>query len=343
MGRYPWPVISRPIPVEVLDAAHARRRARQAGDWEEADRQRSLIEAAGWTVVDRGFDFALRPAHPPDVVDGQSVRYGASERVPSRLAEPATAAATVVIRATDHPAELARLLDQLRQTAPAGTQVVIVADAPSEAQAASLEDPRGPAAAPIGGALVEVVWMASRVGQAAALNAGIRRALGVVVILLDAGVELLGDALSPLVRALDDPSVAVAGGWGSVSGNARRFTAAPPGEVDVVGGACLAFRRADYLARGPLDEHFRVPHRLGVWWSFVLRDEGAERPPRRAIRVPGLPIADHEPDPDTGAGPEETRQAKRNSYRVSDRFGGRVELLSGDTPLHPARRAGSHP
>lgn len=329
---------SRPIPAEVLDAAHARRLARQAGDWEEADRLRAAIEAAGWKVIDRGIDFALRPAHPPDVIDEHGVRYGASERVPSRLDEPVTATATVVVRATERPDALARLLDELRRTAPAGTQVVVVADAPSDAQAAALDDRPGPAAIPIGGKPVEVIRMAGPVGAAAALNAGIRRAVGGVIIVLDAGAELLGDVVSPLVRALADPSVAVAGGWGSVSRDARRFTPAPPGDVDVIDGPCLAFRRADYAARGPLDEHFRHRHGLDAWWSLVLRDEGTERPPRRAVRLAGLPITGHVPDAGTPAGPDEARETKRNSYRVSDRFGGRADLLSAST--NPDRRAG---
>ncbi len=313
----------------MLDAAHTRRLARQAGDWEEADRLRAVIEAAGWKVIDRGIDFALHPAHPPDVVDAHGVRYGASERVPSRLDEPANAAATVLVRATDHPAELARLLDELRRTAPAGTQVVVVADAPSDAQAAALEDPAGPAAPPIGGSPAEIVRMASRVGQAAALNAGIRRALGGVVIIVDESVELGGDIVSPLVSALDDPSVVVAGGWGSVSRDARRFAAAPPGDVDVIDGACLAFRRADYIARGPLDEHFHRPHGLDAWWSLVLRDEGPERPPRRALCLAGLPLARRGLGAGPPVAPDEAREVKRNSYRVSDRFGGRRDLLSG--------------
>ena len=58
-------------------------------DWAEADRLREEIEAAGWKVVDRGTDFALSPAAPPDVEDDVGVRYGASANVPSRLDEPA--------------------------------------------------------------------------------------------------------------------------------------------------------------------------------------------------------------------------------------------------------------
>jgi hypothetical protein len=60
------------IPDEVLEAAHARARAREARDWPEADRLKAEIEAAGWKVVDRGTDFALSPARPADVTDGGS-------------------------------------------------------------------------------------------------------------------------------------------------------------------------------------------------------------------------------------------------------------------------------
>ena len=44
-----------------------------------------------------------------------------------------------------------------------------------------------------------------------------RRAGAPVVVLLDTSVEPTGDVVTPLVRALDDPTVAVVGGWGIVS------------------------------------------------------------------------------------------------------------------------------
>ena len=55
--------------------------------------------------------------------------------MPSRLDEPATGAATVVLLATDWPDDLARALAGIRAHAPDGTSVVVVGDAPSEAQA----------------------------------------------------------------------------------------------------------------------------------------------------------------------------------------------------------------
>jgi len=310
------------IPDEVLTAAHERASARAARDWATADRLRSEIEAAGWTIVDRGTDFALSPATPPDVDEGARVRYGASRNVPSRLDEPEVGPATVVLIATDWPADLERALAGLRASSPDGASIVVVADAPSAEQEAALvvrDDVLDD---------TEVVWTSERLGHAAATNVGVRRATGPVVVLMDTSVEATGDVVTPLLRALDDPLVAVAGGWGITSRDMRSFEDAPPGDVDAVQGYLLAFRRADYLARGPLDERFRFYRNLDIWWSLVLRDEGEGVEPRRAVAVGDLPAVRHEHRGWASLTDEErTRQSKRNFYRIIDRFGARRDLL----------------
>jgi hypothetical protein len=315
--------VTRPrIPEAVLSAAHERAQARAAHDWDTADRLRAEIEAAGWTIVDRGTDFALSPSAPPDVADAGRVRYGASRNVPSRLEEPPAGVATVVLIATDWPADLQRARDGLRRGTPEGTSVVVAADAPSEEQSAALDSLDGSDG-------VEVVWTSERLGHAAALNAGIRRASGPVVALLDTSVEPTGDVVTPLVRALDDPSVAVAGGWGLTSRDLRTFDAAPAGDVDAIEGYCLAFRRSDYVERGPLDERFRFYRNLDIWWSLVLRDEGQGEPPRRAVAI-DLPAIRHEHRGWTSVSEDDrNRQSKRNFYRIIDRFGSRRDLLIG--------------
>jgi hypothetical protein len=297
-------------PDEVRELARTRSTARAARDWATADRLKEQIEAAGWKLVDRGTDFTLVPAHPPDVVaaDGH-IRYGWSGSVPSRLAEPPTTIATVVMRMAGRPDLVAEALTGLRAHAPGPTQVVAVVDDPATHLVSSAID--------------EVVET-EPAGHAAGLNAGIRRATGGIVVLLDPSVEIVGDVVAQLVDALGDPTVAASGAFGLTSNDLRRFSAAPAGEVTALEDALIAFRRADYVERGPLDERFRLPGSTGTWWSLVLRDEGPERPARRALALE-LPVRRNPAEP--GPGGNDERLAKRDFYRVLDRFGGRRDLL----------------
>ncbi len=205
---------------------------------------------------------------------------------------------------------------------------------PSAEQAEALEAIE--AREPSDGLPVEVVWTSERLGHATALDVGLRRATAPIVIVLDTSVEPGGDIVTPLAHALDDPTVAVAGGWGIVSADLRTFEDAPPGDVDAIEGYLLAFRRDDVLGRGPLDEHFRFYRNLDIWWSLVLRDEGEGTLPRRAVSLAGLPAVRHEHRgyaslPDA----ERDRQSKRNFYRIIDRFGSRRDLLTGAAPIRP--------
>jgi len=330
-------VTRRRIPDEILSAAHARAAARAAGEWDEADRLRAQIEAAGWKIADRGTDFALTPAAPADIAEGERIRYGSSTSVPARWEDPAIGLATVVLIATDWPEDLSRALAGLRAGSSAGTSVVIVADGPSAEQEAALDALEqaegeaagsGPVAVP-----VEIVWTSERLGHAAATNIGLRRAGAPVVILLDTSVEPTGDVVTPLVHALDDTNVAVAGGWGIVSSDLRKFEDAPAGDVDAIEGYLVAFRRADAAERGPLDERFRFYRNLDIWWSLVLRDSGEDAPPRRAVSLDGMPAVRHEHRGYTSLPADERdRQSKRNFYRIIDRFGWRRDLLTKEAP-----------
>ncbi len=253
--------------------------------------------------------------------------------MPSRLDEPPAATATVVLIATDRPGDLARTLVALRATAPAGTQVVVVADGPSPEQEASLLDPAGPLDGAIGGAHPEVVWTSQRLGGGGAADCGIRRAAGPVVILLSSRLEPTGDLVTPLVGCLADPTVALAGATGTSSLDLLHPEVAPPGDVDALDPGCVAFRRADFVERGPLDERFRSEPALAAWWSLVLRDAGEGRPPRRAIRLAGLPLATlplagrEEAGSAAGREADRDRQERRDRYRLLERFGARPDLL----------------
>jgi hypothetical protein len=338
-------------PPEVRALADARARARRARDWATADSLKAEIESAGWKVVDTGTMYDLELAVPPDIVEAGVTRYGASSSVPSRLGEAAVGLASVVIVVEDEAApDVGRLLRELEAHAPDGVQVVVVANGVDETLGHALDavdsvDPGAP------GFVTEVVHLAVRTGRAAALNAGTRRAMAPVVIWLDSDVAIDGDPISPLVLALDDAGVAVAGPVGLVADDPSSFEPAAPRATDVtaIDGRLLAFRRVDYAERGPLDEGFAHPSSLDTWWSLVLRDgwfalddadDGAEAwaadealpvfdpdavRPRRAVQVADLPVRLGPRGEDTTAAGARLR--KRNRYRLLKRFATRRDLV----------------
>jgi hypothetical protein len=333
------------IPAEVLGLGHARAAARRARDYQEADRLKAAIEAAGYKVVDRGRDFTLLPAYPVTLVDPDgTVRYGWSGAVPSRLEEAPTAAISLVLIADGGPDAARRTLAGLREHAPAGTHVVLVTAPGAELDAALTP---GDLLAPIAGAEPEVVRTAVPVRPAAARNAGMRRAAGRIIAWVATGAWVNGDVVTPVVAAFDDPTVAVVGAVALRGTDLRHLEPGPAGDADAIDRTLLAFRREEIAALGPLDEHFHTDERLDRWWSLVLRDgpdeawpedpeEAAALPPwvpRRALAL-DLPIDGTtavEPWTEPVDGAESARRRKRDLYRVIDRFTGRGELLSPRT------------
>ena len=307
-----------PVPHEIRVLADERSRARRAHDWATADRLKAELDAAGWRVIDAASLYSLEPK-PPEVVevDGE-VRYGTSEAVPSRLEEPAEVRATAVLVADERAGLLPRSIAALRSGSPE-TQIVVVAEAPTAEVDAELAAIEG----------VELVRLTRWIGAAGARNAGIRRAIGGVVVLLDPSVVAEGDIVSALAAPLDDPTVGVTGLRGLASHDLVRFEPAPDGTtaavaVDLAG---LAFRRGDYAARGPLDEQFTYAAYLDAWWSLVLRDVPEDAVfgvdvPRRALVV-ATPFR-LEGDPTTV--PNE-RLGKKHRYRYLKWFATRRDLL----------------
>ena len=318
------------IPEAVAEAARRRADARAARDWAAADALRADIEAAGWRVVDSGTEYRLEPVSPPDVEVGGEIRYGRSDAVPSRLDEPATGLATIVIVASSDFAETRAVLDAVGAMPVQGIDVVLVADGlPDRAlegvRAADLGARPGPTT-------FELVRTSAALGHAAALNAGVRRARAETVIVLDPSVTPRGDIVSPLVAALADQGNAIAGPFGLVSGDLRRVqefapTAGQPLCVAAIQGYCMAFRRSDFVERGPFDAGFRFYRNLDIWWSLVLRDEGEGTTPRAAVATPGLQLERGEPRAwATTLAADRDRLSKRNFYRVLDRFRTRTDL-----------------
>lgn len=269
-------------PAEISHLVRERVEARTRHDWARADAIKAEIEAAGWRVVDRRGRSSVSQAAPASVEADGEIRYGTAAGVPSLVHEPATDAWTVAIVASETPDRVSRLLAALRSHAPAGTQVVIVANDPSDAQVAALL-PDAEDRAPIGGLAPELLRTSARLGYAAALNIALHRASGELVLIADGTAWPTGDAISPLAAALSDPAVAIVGGFGLYAADdeplrpqalSREPEIAEDGALPAptaLEGAWLAFRRSDYIELGPLDEHFMTSSWLDVWWSLRLR------------------------------------------------------------------------
>ena len=173
---------------------------------------------------------------------------------------------------------------------------------------------------------LRVITLDPPLGFAAAANAGIEAAAGEVVVLFDPGVELKGDTVTPLLDALSDPTVVVAGPFGLRGmGTLKEFAESAGPEVDAVEGYCMAFRRADAVAVGGFDPRFRFYRMADVELSFRLRDRGG-----RAVVVSGLQVErnEHRLWESTEEG-ERERLSKRNMYRFLDRWRNREDLLVG--------------
>jgi cysteinyl-tRNA synthetase len=299
-----------PLPADVRRLLDDRTEARAARDWSRADALRDELMALGW--------------EPQDGADGSTVRpiLAADTTSEERIDEEGSVAASIQVVAEDHPDDLERFLRGMAAHPPAtlSWELVVVANAPTFDVVRVLETavlPTRPS----------VVHASERLGWADARTLGLRRSGGAVTILVDTSVEPTGDFVTPLVAALDDPSVGIAGAWGVTSEDGRQFVEAHPGEVDAIEAYCLAVQREALRAVGGFDRRFRFYRNADLDFSFAVRDAGW-----RAVQTQPLPLTRHEHRGWTSLPDGERDQlSKRNFYRFLDHWGRRRDLL-----LHPA-------
>ena len=280
----------------MLDARVERRRQR---DFEAADAIRRQLRDGGWDVVDSATGSEL-----------QAFR-ASNDTTPA----PVTRAVTLLTVVHGWLPDVERWLLSLFTHTKGDFEAIVVDNS---------GDPR------IQGALsrraaerLRVLTLDPPLGWAGAANAGIQAAAGEVVVLLDPGVELTGDAASVLIEALADPSVVVAGPFGlRAKGTMKEFEESAGPEVAAIEGYCMAFRRADVLGVDGFDPRFRFYRMADVELSFRMRDRGG-----RAVVV-DAPLRRHEHRLWEATDPaERERLSRRNMYRFLDRWRDREDLL----------------
>lgn len=274
---------------------------RRARDFSSADAIRQRLQAGGWDVVDSAEASELHAI-----------------KAPATAPSPTTRAVTLLTVIHGWRPDAERWLLSVFTHCKADFEALVV-DNSGDAHIAGWLATRA-------AQRLRVVTLNPPLGFAAAVNGGIEAAAGDVVVLFDPGVELTGDAVTPLLGALSDTTVVVAGPFGlRHRGGMKEFAESPGPEVDAIEGYCMAFRRTDALAIHGFDPRFRFYRMADVEFSFRLRDRGG-----RAVVVPDLPLVRHEHRLWEATEPaERERLSKRNTYRFLDRWRGRNDLLVG--------------
>jgi cysteinyl-tRNA synthetase len=295
------------IPEDVRALAGEREEARRRRDFAAADALRERIHQAGFEVTDTPSGWNLVPAAVKPA--GEPPVYSRSGDVPSVLhTPPIFDGPTLQWVVQGWADDVRRSLSSVTRTASGPFRAVIV----DAAATGALDWYRNH----------EVIHVAPSVGWAAAQNAGLRRAVSNVVIVVDGSVEFADDGVSRLYQALQDPTVGITGPFGLVTEDLHEFHEGPGPDVDAIEGYVMAFRR-DLVERGlRFDEKFKFYRSADIELSFQIKAMGlrATVTPIRVIRREHRMWANTAPE-------ERARLSKRNFYRFLDTWRGRTDLL----------------
>jgi hypothetical protein len=302
------------VPEEVRRLAAEREERRKAKDFAAADALRDRIADLGFTVVDSADGPRLEPVARADGAGREANARLRPEDVHSVLGEPARFDASVQWVLEGWPEDIARALEAFRSNQGGRSVQYVVADVTGQ-------DPSSL------GAGVEVVPLVEGTGWGAARNAGLKRSLGRIVLVMDGSIEPVGDVFGPIEEALADPAVGVVGPFGIVTTDLQNFDASDGPEVDAIEGYLMVVKRETLLDVGLFDEKFKWYRTADIEYSFRVKEAGL-----RAVVVP-LPVTRHEHRMWFNTPPDErAKWSKRNYYRFLDRFRGRFDLLVGYEP-----------
>lgn len=301
-------------PESIRELGAMRARARADKDFARADELRSEIDAAGWRVVDTADGFELVEKPPFHVYPSLSEATGA-----------VTAPLVVTLIVDGWPDDVDTCLQALTSHAPVDSAVLVfdcgnVDHAGERAEAWARSHPDRIHVVHLEQTMQQLGW-ASVVGRAIDISDCSAFAI------MDMSTILEGDALTPMLKVLEDPAV-VATGWRGVNVNVddawRSFDSSGPGEVDAVLGYLMMVRR-DLASQTPPDPKARFYRNADMEWSLLLREAGG----RIVIPEGELPVRQdrhhgyHDSDPTY-----RDKQSKKTYDRILQRFRGREDLLA---------------
>ena len=304
-------------PRDVVALAEQRAQARADRDFAAADRLRDEIAAAGWVVADvAGGTFTLTEKPPYDVL--ASVR-----ELPDNSGVADTHDATVSVVVDGWPDDVRTCIEALLAHTDPEVVVQVLDLGNVDGAGDSLHEVAGPR--------VQEWHVAGPAGWSDARTALLKADTARVHVWCDLSTVFTGDALTPLLAAIDADADVVAAGWRGVNVDVddqwRSFVDAGPGDVDALLGYLFAMRRSAALAAGGPHPKARFYRNADMEFSFMMREASAGG--RLVVPVADLPCRQdrhrgyHDSDP-----AYRDKESARTYQRFLQRYRGRTDLLA---------------
>lgn len=306
------------VPSEVVALADERSRARASRDFASADRLRDRICELGYVLTDEPSGYALAPRPPFEVFTAVADVIAAELVLPE-------AACTVGLIVDGWPADVTSCVRSIVEHCAEDVVVVGIDCGNVDGAGVALRDLA--ASAPDRVVDLHLAKDLDQVGWSSAVSLILALSRSDVVAIIDMSTRFDGDALTPILAEMTDPSV-VASGWRGVNVDLaddwRSVIDAGPGEVDAVVGYLMVVRR-DAGIDAPPHPKARFYRNADIEWSLAMRAAGG----RIVVPDVGLRLRQerHHGYHDTEPGYRD-RESRKNYDRILQRFRGQPAFLA---------------
>jgi len=303
-------------PAEVIALAEARAQARVDKDFALSDELRDAIAAAGWLIKDSADGYVLSERPPFEVAATLSLLVEQSPRVDASVC-------TIGVIVDGWPDDLRTCLDALIEHAPEGA-VIIGLDL-GNVDDAGLVLHEYALAYPSRVSELHCAQTLQQGGWSAAVTSMLQISAARVHVIMDLSSVLEGNAITPLVQAIE--GAVVGAGWKGTNVDVddawRSVVDAGPGEVDILLGYLAALDREAALATPPHPKA-KFYRNADLEWSLALRAAGG------VLVVPTADLPVHQ-DRHRGYYDSDPAYRDRESRKTYDRilqaYRGRDEIL----------------
>ncbi len=262
------------VPAPVAAQVQTRQALRHRQSYQQADSMRRELSHAGYMVRDTERGSLVLPRR----LDEEFSVLAHSSDASDNTHLPDLFEFSVNLLAHNSKDDVARCIESIRRHADGHNIEIVVIDngstdetLPYLQQLARQGDLTGEEGQTIG---LHVLFADHNMGFAAGRNATMRVSRGRYITLMDTSIEVKGDIWTPLVTALTNSQVGIAGPYGLVTEDLREFHESSGRDVDAIEGYLMTFRRELLHEVGWIDEKFRFYRLMDIFYSFFFKAAG---------------------------------------------------------------------